>query len=185
MYSDQPTIPSSVVILRNELTRQPASQCRSSTSTIFTRLSLNLQLRDACPSAVLVLLRGAAADATGALDDTVADDRNRALAHDHVAARRRGNAARGGLVGPLGQFSARPAKRRRGDGLALAAVGARPDRTVHTLQRDQPAAAVAYRGADLDVELLRFGQGAADDPIGFVQCQAHRLLLPNTVSCWL
>src|SRR5208282_5115336 len=35
MYSDQPTIPSSVVILRNELTRQPASQCRSSTLTIF------------------------------------------------------------------------------------------------------------------------------------------------------
>src|SRR6202022_2154609 len=35
MYSDQPTIPSSVVTLRNELTRQPASQCRSSTLTIF------------------------------------------------------------------------------------------------------------------------------------------------------
>src|SRR5262249_25198148 len=35
MYSDQPTMPSSVVILRNELTRQPASQCRSSTLTIF------------------------------------------------------------------------------------------------------------------------------------------------------
>jgi hypothetical protein len=35
MYSDQPVMPSSVVILRNELTRQPASQCRSSTLTIF------------------------------------------------------------------------------------------------------------------------------------------------------
>src|SRR5580700_11027224 len=35
MYSDQPTIPSSVVIFRNELTRQPASQCKSSILTIF------------------------------------------------------------------------------------------------------------------------------------------------------
>jgi hypothetical protein len=35
IYSDQPTMPSSVVSLRNELTRQPASQCRSSTLTIF------------------------------------------------------------------------------------------------------------------------------------------------------
>ena len=35
MNSDQPTMPSSVVILRNELTRQPASQCRSSILVIF------------------------------------------------------------------------------------------------------------------------------------------------------
>src|SRR5438105_7436484 len=39
MYSDQPTMPSSVVILRKELTRQPASQCRSSILVIFTELS--------------------------------------------------------------------------------------------------------------------------------------------------
>src|SRR5436853_6417690 len=85
MYSDQPTIPSSVVILRNELTRQPASQCRSSTLTIFMRVSPKLsrpvlQLRDACPGAVLILLRGAATDAAGALDDAVADDRDSPLA---------------------------------------------------------------------------------------------------------
>src|SRR6266542_3691249 len=35
MYSDQPTMPSSVVILRNELARHPASQCRSSILVIF------------------------------------------------------------------------------------------------------------------------------------------------------
>src|SRR3989442_12482926 len=35
MYSDQPTMPSSVVIFTKELTRQPASQCRSSILTIF------------------------------------------------------------------------------------------------------------------------------------------------------
>src|SRR5215208_1580929 len=39
MYSDQPTMPSSVVILRNELARHPASQCRSSILTIFIGLS--------------------------------------------------------------------------------------------------------------------------------------------------
>src|SRR5947207_11984042 len=39
MYSDQPTMPSSVVIFRKELTRQPASQCRSSILTIFTDIS--------------------------------------------------------------------------------------------------------------------------------------------------
>jgi hypothetical protein len=37
MYSDQPTIPSSVVTFRKELTRHPASQCRSSILTIFIR----------------------------------------------------------------------------------------------------------------------------------------------------
>src|SRR5205085_6939283 len=39
MYSDQPTRPSSVVIFRKELTRQPASQCRSSIFVIFTECS--------------------------------------------------------------------------------------------------------------------------------------------------
>src|ERR1700745_3573662 len=107
MYSAQPTMPSSVVILRKELTRQPASQCRSSILTIFIGVSSKLwcasalQLRDARPCAVFVLLGGAPADATGALDDAVADDRNRSLAHDHVAARSCGNAARRRLVGSL------------------------------------------------------------------------------------
>src|SRR6185312_2432195 len=35
VYSDQPTIPSSVVTFRNEKVRQPASQCRSSIRAIF------------------------------------------------------------------------------------------------------------------------------------------------------
>src|SRR6267154_4684614 len=39
MYSDQPKMPSSVVIFRKELTRQPASQCRSSILVIFTEFS--------------------------------------------------------------------------------------------------------------------------------------------------
>src|SRR4030081_2461877 len=39
MYSDQPVMPSSVVIFRKELVRQPASQCRSSILVIFTEFS--------------------------------------------------------------------------------------------------------------------------------------------------
>src|SRR5258708_5738891 len=39
MNSDQPTMPSSVVIFRNELTRQPASQCNVSSLVIFIALS--------------------------------------------------------------------------------------------------------------------------------------------------
>src|SRR5580765_6967543 len=45
MYSDQPTMPSSVVTLRNELTRQPASQCRSSILVIFMAVTPNWQRR--------------------------------------------------------------------------------------------------------------------------------------------
>src|SRR5690349_8047641 len=87
-----------------------------------------LQLRDACPGAVFVLLRGAASNAAGALDDTVADDRDGALAHDHLAAGRGGNAARGRLVRPLAHLATGSTEGRRGDSLALAAIGARPDR---------------------------------------------------------
>src|SRR6266404_8879677 len=118
-----------------------------------------LQLRDAGPGAVFILLRGAAADAAGALDDAITDDRNRPLAHDHLAARGGGNAAGGRLIGALRHLAARTTERRRRDGLALAAIGARPDGVVHALQRDQSAAAVAHRRTDLDVELLCFRQG--------------------------
>src|SRR5258707_8669053 len=41
VYSDQPVTPSSVVTFRNENVRQPASQCRSSTFTIFMGLPLS------------------------------------------------------------------------------------------------------------------------------------------------
>src|ERR1700726_2013627 len=73
------------------------------------------QLLDAGAGAVLVLLRGAAADPAGALDDAVADDRHRALTHDHVAALGRGDAARRRLVGPRLHFAAGAAERGRGD----------------------------------------------------------------------
>src|SRR6266404_7767877 len=133
-----------------------------------------LQLRDAGPGAVFILLRGAAANAAGALDDAVADDRHGTLAHDHLAARGGGYAAGRRLIGAFGHLAARTAEGRRRDGLALAAIGARPDRVVHALQRDQSAAAVAHRRTDLDVELLGFRQGAANDAIGFFERQAHR-----------
>src|SRR4051794_31242420 len=42
MNSDQPTMPSSVVTFRKELTRQPASQCRVSMLVIFIELRLSM-----------------------------------------------------------------------------------------------------------------------------------------------
>src|SRR5437773_367505 len=120
-----------------------------------------LQRLDAGAGAVLVFLRGAAADAAGAFDDAIADDRDRALAHDHLAARGRGDAARRRRIGTRLHLAAGPAERGRGDRLPLAAIGAAPDRIIHALERDQPAAGVAHRGADLDVELLRLGDCAA------------------------
>jgi len=77
-------------------------------------------------------------------------------------------------VGARRQFAARPAECRRGDGLALAAIGARPDRIVHALQRDEAPAGIAHRRADLDVKFARLRQRAAEDAIGFVQCETHR-----------
>ena len=75
-----------------------------------------------------------------------AQDRERALAQDHLAAGAGGDAARGRLIG------ARAAIRRwlrpKGGGghrLALAAVGAGPDRVVHALERDEPAAGIDPR----------------------------------------
>src|SRR5437764_8899799 len=49
MYSDQPVMPSSVVIFRKELTRQPASQCKSSILVIFTGRSRSAGGRHAPP----------------------------------------------------------------------------------------------------------------------------------------
>jgi hypothetical protein len=54
-----------------------------------------------------VLLPGAATDAAGTFDDAIADDRNRSLADDHVAALRHDNPARGWLVGALRHLAAR------------------------------------------------------------------------------
>jgi len=103
-------------------------------------------LGDTGSGAVFVLLRGTAADAASAFDNAVAHARNGALTHDHMTARRDGDTARGRLVGALGQFAARPAERRRGDGLAPAAIGTRPDCVAHALQPDQAAAAVTDLG---------------------------------------
>src|SRR5262245_34464305 len=126
-----------------------------------------LQLADAGLGAVLVFLAGAAADAAGALDRAGADDRHRALAHDHVAAGVRRDATERRMVGALGQRAAGPAERRRGDRLALAAVDAGPACVVHALERDQAAAGVADRNADVDLERLRLVQRAADYLVGF------------------
>src|SRR5207248_4475637 len=102
--------------------------------------------------------------------------------HTHVPAGRRGSPARGGLVGPFGHLAARPPESRRGDCFSLTAIGARPDGIVHALQCDQPAAAVADRGADLDVELLRLGQGAANDAIASSSVRLIDISSPENVA---
>ena len=97
-----------------------------------------LQLRDAGAGAVFVLLTGAAADATGALDDAISEDWDCSLAHDHVAALCRGNPARRWLIGALRHLAARTAECCRGDGLSLVRIGARPNRVVHALECNLP-----------------------------------------------
>jgi hypothetical protein len=74
----------------------------------------SLQLRYAGEGAVFVLLPGAATDAAGTLDDTIAYDRNRSLTHDDVAALRRDNPAQSWLVGAIRHLAARTAKGSRG-----------------------------------------------------------------------
>src|SRR5271169_5505388 len=133
---------------------QAAPEVRPALAAVQPRsalFSVSLQLRNASAGAVFVLLSGAAADAAGALDDAIAYDRNCSLAHDYVAALRRGNPSWRRLVGALRHLAAWAAERSRGDGLALAGIGACPYRVVHALKCDRPAAGVADRGADLDV----------------------------------
>src|SRR5260370_439613 len=123
--------------------------------------------------AVLVLLRGAAADAARAVDDAVADDRHRALAGDHVTALGGGDALDDRAAGALLQLTARPREGGRRDGFPLGAVGAGPQRAIHTVERDQASAGVAHRDADLDVQLLGAGERALHDLIGFRESQRH------------
>src|ERR1051325_6578909 len=45
---------------------------------------------------------------------------------------------------------------------------------ISPLERDEAAAGINHRGADLDVDLLRLGDGALNHAVGFFQCDAHR-----------
>src|ERR1700722_4943261 len=128
-----------------------------------------LKFGHAGAGAVFVLLRRAAAHATGTLDGAAAQDRYRALAHDHVTAFRGGNPGGRRLARPFREFAAGTPESGRRDGFALAAIGARPDRVVHALERHQTAAGITYRHADLDVEFDCFRHRARDDAIGFLE----------------
>src|SRR5262245_62433131 len=105
---------------------------------------LGSELRDASSSAVLVLLSGATADATGALDHAVLHDRHRALARDHVPALGGGDALNDRRSRALGEKATRSAEGGRGDRLALAAVDTCPDGAIHAIEGHQPAAGVAH-----------------------------------------
>ena len=71
---------------------------------------------------------------------------------------RRDNPARGWLVGAIRHLAARTAERSRGDGLALAGIGACPYPVVHALKCDRPAAGIADRGAEPDVSSCAFAK---------------------------
>src|SRR5271166_6477484 len=79
-------------------------------------------------------------------------------------------------------WSARAAwttKCRRGDSFAGTGIGARPNCVVHALECNRPAARIAYRGANFDVQLLCLSQGAPKDAIGFIQGKTHRSFPPR------
>src|SRR3977135_1893109 len=58
------------------------------------------------------------------------------------------------------------------------------ERPVGSFSYLEPAAAVAHRGADLDVELFGLCQGALHDAVGFFECQGHRSSPPiGRASC--
>src|SRR5437879_13298113 len=101
--------------------------------------------------AVLVLLRGAAADAARAVDDAVADDRHRALAGDHVAALGGGDALDDRAARALLQLPARPREGGRRDSHPLRAVGAGDQRAIRTVETDMSSAVVVERTADAAV----------------------------------
>src|SRR3989440_11387376 len=163
----EPTLPSFTHRLR-------ISCCNSSTvcpvSASFMA-AVGSELGHARARAVLILLRGAAADAARAVDDAVADDRHRALAGDHVAALGGGDALDDRGAGALLQLTARPREGSRRDRLPLRAVGARPQRAIHAVERDQASAGVAHRDADLDVQLFGAGERALYDLVGFRESQ--------------
>src|SRR5207245_10870506 len=76
-------------------------------------------LPDALPiCAVFVLLRCSSSDATRAFQHAIADDRNGALAGDHVAALGRNDALDDRTPGALGQLTTRTREASRSDGFA-------------------------------------------------------------------
>ena len=104
-----------------------------------------LELLDTGARADFVFFARPATDAASTVDDAVADYRHRTLAHDHVPAFGRGNAAECRVFGERGEIAARHAKRRRCNRLALRAVDAGPNGVIHALERDQAAARIAHR----------------------------------------
>src|SRR5213593_2659873 len=140
------------------------------------------ELRDGRFRDVLVLLRSPAAHTARTFHDAVADDRHGAHARDHVAALGGDDALDDGRAGALGQLAADAPEGGRGDGLALGAVDAAPDGAVHAVERQQAAAPVAHRRADLDIHLLGLDDGRLHDAIGFGECQSHGVLLEVSYS---
>src|SRR5437667_4196658 len=132
-----------------------------------------LQFRDARARAVLVLLCGPAADAARAVHPAAADDGYRALARNHVPTLGGGDALDDRAPRALLELAARARERDGGDGLALRAVDAPPDRVVHAVERHQASTRIAHGDADLDVHLPGLVDCALHDCVGFREGQRH------------
>src|SRR5438093_12310050 len=122
---------------------------------------------------VLILLRCAPANPTGAFHDTIADDWDRALTGDHVATLGSSDATDDGCVGAFLQLAAGARKAHRRHGLALRTIDAAPDGTIHAVESDQTPAGIADRYTDFDVHFLRLGDSPRHNFVGFIKSKRH------------
>ena len=104
--------------------------------------------------AVFVLLGRTAADAAGADELAVPEDRHRTLAIEHVIAFRVRDAAQGRMIGAFRQVAARSAKGRGCHRLTLTAETAGPHGAVHPLEGNQTPAVVANGDVHLRADLF-------------------------------
>src|SRR6266571_9121780 len=122
---------------------------------------------------VLILLRCATANPTGAFHDAIADDRHRALTGDHMPTLGGGDATDDGRVGALLQLAARASKAHRRHGLALRTINAAPDGAIHAVESDQTPAGITDRHTDFDVHFLRLGDSTRHNFVGFIKSESH------------
>jgi len=125
--------------------------------------------------AILVFLCGPTANAAGTDQDTLAEDRDGALAIEHVVAFGRGDAAQGRMVGTWRQITTRASEGSRGHGLALAAEGARPHGAIHALKGKEPSAGVAHGDIHLGTDLVGLLDCAGYHAIGIRKGEGHEV----------
>src|SRR6266851_4067984 len=138
----------------------------------FTQYA-SLQPRHASAGTVLILLRCASTNPTGAFNGAIAHDRHRALTGDHVPTLGGGDATDDGRVRTLLQLTAGACKARRRHGLALRTIDAAPDGAIHAVKSDQTPTGITDRHTDFDVHFLRLGDSTRHNFVGFIKSKSH------------